>query len=612
MNTTPTTANAWVQAGFQAQQHGDTAGAETAYQQALRLQPEHPAALQLLGGLARQRGDHVPAEALLRRSLAADARQPHVWNNLGNLLLGIGRSEEALACYQRAIALHPAYPDAHYNEARALHAAARLPEAAASLNRALSHAPQPTLAMLQLHAQIEGDLGHVDSALRTLEKALSVAPDHLGLLHNRAVLLQRRHRHEEALAAHDRAAALGLDAADAHYNRGNTLQSLGRHEEALQAYRAALARDHGHVLAHFDLARLRWRLGDEQFDAEMRAEQAQGKAPPALAGVHAHLLWRAERFGDAAAAYRQALKALPRAAAMHDGLGRCLMRLGEVPASLAAHTQALALAPEDGELHANHAASLLQAGQHEAALHAAEAACLHAPHHQQAQALRALAWRLLGDARADWADDTQRLVQTYDLEAPSGFASMAAFNAALAEELRRLHQDRQAPIDQTLRGGTQTVGKLFEQGHPLVDALKARIAETVARHIAALPEDTSHPFLARRGAAAAGWQFTDSWSSRLQRQGFHTDHVHPHGWLSSAYYVTVPEVCADTTAREGWLRFGRPDLPLPGIALDSLVQRELQPKPGRLVLFPSMAWHGTRPFNSTAERLTVAFDVMPT
>jgi len=69
-----------VQAGFQAQQQGDTAGAEAAYQQALSLQPEHPAALQLLGGLARQRGENVPAEALLRRSLAADARQPRVWH----------------------------------------------------------------------------------------------------------------------------------------------------------------------------------------------------------------------------------------------------------------------------------------------------------------------------------------------------------------------------------------------------------------------------------------------------------------------------------------------------------------------------------------------------
>ena len=611
MKATPHTANAWAQAGFQAQQQGDIAGAETAYQQALRLQPEHPAALQLLGGLARRRGDDASAEALLRRSLAADARQPHVWNNLGNLLLASARAEEALSHYERALQLQPPYADAHYNRARALQQLARLPEAAASLNQALALSPQPTVAMLQLHAQIEGDLGHVDSALRTLERALAAAPQHLGLLHNRAVLLQRCHRHEEALALHDRAAALGLDLADAHYNRGNTLQSLGRHEEALRAYRQALARDPGHLLSHFDLARLRWRMGHEDFDADLRAAQSQPHPTPALLGIHGHLLWRAERFADAASAYRRALLAMPGAAGMHDGLARCLLRLGEVPAGLAAHAQAVSLAPADAELHTHHAASLLLAGCHEAALAAAEAACRLAPLHQHAQALRVLAWRLLGDARAAWADDPQRLVQACDLEAPPGFASMAAFNDALAEALRRLHQDRQAPIDQTLRGGTQTVGTLFDQGHPLVDALKARITEAVGRYIAALPDDAAHPFLARRAAAAQGWRYTDSWSSRLQRQGFHTDHVHPHGWVSSAYYVAVPEVCADTTARQGWLRFGRPDLPLPGVNLDSLVQREVQPQPGRLVLFPSMAWHGTRPFDAEAERLTVAFDLMP-
>jgi hypothetical protein len=35
------------------------------------------------------------------------------------------------------------------------------------------------------------------------------------------------------------------------------------------------------------------------------------------------------------------------------------------------------------------------------------------------------------------------------------------------------------------------------------------------------------------------------------------------------------------------------------------------PQPGRLVLFPSMLWHGTVPFSARAERLTIAFDVVP-
>ena len=37
----------------------------------------------------------------------------------------------------------------------------------------------------------------------------------------------------------------------------------------------------------------------------------------------------------------------------------------------------------------------------------------------------------------------------------------------------------------------------------------------------------------------------------------------------------------------------------------------VQPKPGRLVLFPSYMWHGTVPFASSQQRLTVAFDAVP-
>ena len=38
--------------------------------------------------------------------------------------------------------------------------------------------------------------------------------------------------------------------------------------------------------------------------------------------------------------------------------------------------------------------------------------------------------------------------------------------------------------------------------------------------------------------------------------------------------------------------------------------RTIEPAVGRLVLFPSWMWHGTRPFPQ-GERLTVAFDLAP-
>jgi uncharacterized protein (TIGR02466 family) len=254
---------------------------------------------------------------------------------------------------------------------------------------------------------------------------------------------------------------------------------------------------------------------------------------------------------------------------------------------------------------ANLAASLLLASRVDDAEREAAAACELAPHDQYAWALRGLAWRLLGDAREEELNNVEGLVKVVDIEAPDGHADMPSFNEALAEELLRQHRDSEAPIDQTLSRGTQTLGDIFEQGHALVDALKVRISQAVDDFVRGLPRDDTHPFLRRR---SGHWRFADSWSSRLRDEGFHTNHVHPHGWISSAYYVQVPTVCADTARREGWLRFGLPDLDL-GVAL--LPHLEIQPRPGRLVLFPSMLWHGTAPFHAPERRLTLAFDVVP-
>jgi hypothetical protein len=88
--------------------------------------------------------------------------------------------------------------------------------------------------------------------------------------------------------------------------------------------------------------------------------------------------------------------------------------------------------------------------------------------------------------------------------------------------------------------------------------------------------------------------------------GFHVNHVHPEGWISSAFYVSVPDDL-QVADHQGWLQLGAPRYPVPGIA----PERYVQPSDGRLVLFPSYLWHGTVPFESPAARLTIAFDAVP-
>jgi hypothetical protein len=60
--------------------------------------------------------------------------------------------------------------------------------------------------------------------------------------------------------------------------------------------------------------------------------------------------------------------------------------------------------------------------------------------------------------------------------------------------------------------------------------------------------------------------------------------------------------------RQGWIKFGEPAFK---VTLKDPIRRAIQPRPGRLVLFPSYMWHGTVPFRDAQARTTIAFDVVP-
>src|SRR5690606_18051127 len=96
---------------------------------------------------------------------------------------------------------------------------------------------------------------------------------------------------------------------------------------------------------------------------------------------------------------------------------------------------------------------------------------------------------------------------------------------------------------------------------------------------------------------------SSAWSVQLRREGFHVNHVHPEGWISSAYYVDVPDEVNDPTLMSGWLKFGEPRYPTPGLTAEGVVQ----PRAGRLVLFPSYMWHGTNAIHGDQPRTTIAF-----
>lgn len=595
--------------GLRALATGQFNAAQAFLERALRETPAAPEAPAALGQLAAQRQQWAEAEAWFLRSLQLHARQPRVWLARGQMLEMLQQPAAAAEAFAQAAVHQPDLAPAHYQHARLRRELGEPQRAMQAASEATRLAPQDANA-LQLLAMLQEESGALVAALTTLDAALHLAPERAALHHNRGVLLHRLGRHADALAAHERALGLGLDVAEAHYNLGNTLQALGRADAALAAYRRALVLQPLHALSLYDLAKLRWALGHSDFAAELEsAERAAptSEVPPGLLGL---LLLRAERGDSAAAAYRRAIALAPGTAAYADGLGQALCLLGEHEASCAAHRQAVAIAPDAVTVLSNAARSMYAAGAHTEGLSLAERAHTLAPEDQHALALVGTGWRLTGDARAAWLNDLDRCVAVLDIAPPPGWADIASFNAALAHELTELHTDAEAPIDQTLRHGTQTRGNLFDLDLPLVQALKAQISAAITAWLATRQAEPGHPFLGRVPAPPDAWHFTDSWSSRLRSAGFHTNHIHSHGWLSSCYYVATPPSALREGSRDGWIKFGEPDLPEP--LRRRLPEGRMEaPQPGRLALFPSFLWHGTTPFQDEAYRLTVAFDVLP-
>ncbi len=415
--------------------------------------------------------------------------------------------------------------------------------------------------------------------------------------HNRAVALRVDEQFDEALAAIETALKLGPPRPETRLMRAHILSDLGRFDEAVADYRALLA-DHPDVLdGHETLAALLPQIGraseavDSYRSALLKRPDIGMLWVSALATARGHSDWAAllglardaeVRFGKdtmIAVYLALALSGLDRDAEARDilvdalavepgyapartTLAHVLIRLGDYPAAEAEALQATALTPQD----------------------------------QAAWALLTAIWRIRSDPREAWLADYDRHVMPMDVETVDW--------VALSTTLKQRHRTLAAPGEQSLRGGTQTRGTLFNSPDPAIQHLKCAIATAASAALRQLPKDPAHPFLSRSSGTI---DFVGSWSVRLRSQGFHISHIHPEGWLSSALYVDLPpEVGGDGNA--GALAFGVPDAAL---KLTLEPRRVVRPSVGQLVLFPSYFWHGTLPFESAQDRLTVAFDALP-
>jgi tetratricopeptide (TPR) repeat protein len=414
--------------------------------------------------------------------------------------------------------------------------------------------------------------------------------------HNRAIELRKAERFDEALEEIELSLRLGAKWPETLVMRAHLLADLGRHDEAVDQYRRVLAMAPAQIDAHETYARLLPQLG--QGAEAMDTYRAALVQAPDIGMLWVSAMATAKAIGNwphLLEIARAALVRFGRDTMISVFEAHALSGLGDDSAAQTLLREATDLEPGYAPAQTTLAHVLIRLGEYRAAESPALQATRLAPHDQSAWSLLTVIWRLMEDPREHWLADYDRLVVPVHVEGINW--------TTLAASLTARHRTLQHPAEQSLRGGTQTRGTLFDSPDAEIATLQTAIRVAVRSAVARLPDDPSHPFLSRNSDAI---DFAGSWSVRLRSQGFHINHMHPQGWMSSALYVSLPAGLGESDA--GALAFGMPDAAL---KLNLLPRRIVRPAQGRLVVFPSYLWHGTIPFESEEVRLTVAFDALP-
>ncbi len=584
---------------------GNLADAEQICRGALTAIPESPELLNYLALLVRERGDLVEAESLFRRAIDAAPGEAFLYSNLGNLQRRKNDLVAAEYSLRMAIHLRPSYPEAYYNLGLVLRELGFTRDALDFQLSAIAQKQTYIEALIQA-GSLWCELGNPEEALRVLDRALRIDGKSFAAHYYRATALTALERFDDAIADLKLALSIKPDSAEALHALGNTLARARREEDALVFYQKALDVRPGFLEAHRDYNALAWQMGRKDLNLKSfaAAREKIGNTPDLLL-AEANQRLRHDEGEAAETLLRSAHEVAPERGDITNALARALTMQKRFDESVLLYRHLLRTEPNAVYNHRDMAIALLQMGEAKEAARVLEQARALLPYDQLILAHLALAWRETGDGRFNDLVDLQKYVGVYDIAPPSGFNDVEAFNRALSEDLIGLHTRRVEPFDQTLRGGTQTPGYLFDHRTRAIEGVREQIREAVADYVRKLPYRADHPLLGRK---ADTFDYATAWSCQLRSSGYHTNHVHPEGWISSAYYAALPEAISEGTGQQGWLKFGESNI---GLGERDRPGRTVKPAVGMLVLFPSYFWHGTVPFLSDTNRLTIAFDATP-
>ena len=546
-------------------------------------------------------GRYSDAQVILKKLLKQVNITPQIMSLSGDINKATGKLDAAVKDYRQAVTMAPKTPELHYNLALALFANSNIVEAKVALGRALKIRPDYVKALVLLGRCLAA-IEQFDDAEQAFTKAITIEPNNY-LPHYR---LGRLHVYKgnSAKATESLDASLAINQQLMPAQEALVLNSIysGEHQTTADLIEASLriAPNNESIIA----IATDWAIENKQDNPYHYYDKAWQNRPTA------NLF---KDFINSLILSSDSSRAEILMADYEASIGKDLawesakLKILETQGHYEEMISLIKSSPRRSKHQMYNCLAHFALGHYGTSYDCAQKLHHSQPSNQYYLALLTTALRCLGDKRYDQLADYNKLILQANLDTQfENSPRFRDFKTDLIAHLNQLHVTRRAPLQQSVRGGTQTPGNLFAQSKsPLIHSLKHSIADVSQPFFSRLKSaglNESHPIIT---AFPDTPYFHASWSIRTAEGGFHKSHIHSKGWYSSACYIDVPEVINDESDA-GYLVLGKP----PFKTKDELEpDYSIKPKAGSLILFPSYVWHATQSYQGKGNRLVVAFDV---
>ena len=586
-----------------------------------------PEQFQLLINCYNQ-GQHQQALDQASDMLKQFPRSLTLYNICGAAHAGLENFDAAINSYKIALRINPNFAEAYSNMGIAQQNKGELTEAIMSHRRALEINPGYAEAYYNIGVVLQ-EQGEPVLAIDSYKQALKIKPNYAEAYNNMGNALKDEGKLGAAIDSYKRALTIMPDYAEAYNNMGIALRDAGELEAAIDSYKHVLEINPNYIEAYNNMGNaLKYK---DELDAAIDSYKKAIKINPEYFDAYSNMGVALTEKGELSAAiesYKKALKIKPDYPEAYNNIGNALKDKGDLSAALKSYKLALKINPLFADACSNLGILYFELGEYKKA---AEQFKVSNSRKSETSYLRCLYLQNEKDSFYEQLDylisegEINALIGSlssrskikYRIDSPNPFCNdplKYVLHADLTEQCNFentfvkvakdvLAADSIEYKDQGhLTNGIQTAGNFFTRKDELIDKMKDIIHLEIKKYL--------DNFKNKEEGFIKNWPSDynlNGWLVSMKSGGKLSAHMHETGWITGSIYINIPP---KSKADSGNLVVCIEE-PQYTTEADIGSQKIIDVNTGSLCLFPSSLLHYTIPFESTEERIVLAFDVVP-